>query len=345
MKIDVLTLFPNMFSSFTEESLLKKAIDKKILEIDLIDFRTFSTNKHHKVDDYPYGGGKGLVISPEPIIEAYNSLSLKENKRTIFLSPGGEKLTQGKVKELSSYEELVLICGHYEGVDERVIDLITDEEISIGDYVLTGGELPAMVLIDAVSRYIDGVVGSKESVLKDSLSDGLLKYPQYTYPRSFAGLEVPEVLLSGHHENIEKWRKEKSIKRTKNKRPDLWAEYLKRRENKMNIIDTITDEYLRTDLPEFKPGDTVKVHVKVVEGEKERIQVYEGVVIKRQSKSATETFTVRRVAYGVVVERTFPIHSPRIDKIEVIRRGRVRRAKLYYLKDRIGKAARIKDKK
>lgn len=228
MKIDILTLFPNMFSSFAKESLLKKAIDKNILEINLIYFRAFSTNKHHKVDDYPYGGGKGLVISPEPIINAYNSLNLKKNKRIIFLSPGGGKLTQEKVKKLSSYEQLVLICGHYEGMDERAIDLIVDEEISIGDYILTGGELPAMVLIDAVSRYLEGVIGSKESVLEDSLSDGLLKYPQYTYPRSFAGLEVPEILLSGHHKNIEKWRKEKSIERTKNKRPDLWAEYLKK---------------------------------------------------------------------------------------------------------------------
>ncbi|MCI0502037.1 MAG: tRNA (guanosine(37)-N1)-methyltransferase TrmD [Fusobacteria bacterium] len=226
MKYEVMTLFPGMFEGIIEESLIKKAIAKDIIEINLHDFRKFSKNKHNKVDDYPYGGGKGLVISPEPIIAAYNSLNLLENKKTIFLSPAGKKLTQEKVLELSQYDQLILICGHYEGIDERVIELIVDEEISIGDYILTGGEIPAMVLIDAVSRYVDGVVGSKESVLEDSLSNGLLKYPQYTMPRSFEGLEVPEVLLSGHHENIAKWRKEKSFERTKNKRPDLWEEYI-----------------------------------------------------------------------------------------------------------------------
>ena len=226
MKYEVMTLFPGMFEGIIEESLIKKAIAKDIIEINLHDFRKFSKNKHNKVDDYPYGGGKGLVISPEPIIAAYNSLSLLENKKTIFLSPAGKKLTQETVLELSQYDQLILICGHYEGIDERVIELIVDEEISIGDYILTGGEIPAMVLIDAVSRYVDGVVGSKESVLEDSLSNRLLKYPQYTMPRSFEGLEVPEVLLSGHHENIAKWRKEKSFERTKNKRPDLWEEYI-----------------------------------------------------------------------------------------------------------------------
>lgn len=228
MKIDILTLFPNMFTSFMSESLLKKAIDKNLLEINLVNFRDFSTNKHHKVDDKPYGGGEGLVLAPEPIVEAYNSLTFKKNKRTIFLSPGGKRLNQEKVVELSKYDQLILLCGHYEGVDERVIDLIIDEEISIGDYVLTGGELGAMVLIDSVTRYVDGVIGKKESVLEDSLTNGLLKYPQYTNPRSFLNQDVPEVLLSGHHENISRWRKEKSKERTKNKRPDLWEEYLKK---------------------------------------------------------------------------------------------------------------------
>lgn len=227
MKIDVLTLFPEMFDSPLRESLLKKAIEKSIIEVSFTNMRDFSSNKHHKVDDYPYGGGKGLVIGPEPVVLAYESIEKKPKSKTIFLSPGGKVLNQEKLKELSQYEQLILLCGHYEGIDQRAIDMIVDEEISIGDYILTGGELPALVLIDGVSRYLDGVVGSIESVLEDSLSNGLLKYPQYTMPRIFRGSEVPEVLLSGHHKNIEIWRNEQSLIRTKNSRPDLWQKYLK----------------------------------------------------------------------------------------------------------------------
>ena len=229
MKIDVLTLFPEMFNSLLSESLIRKAIQRELIDIRLTDIRDFSTNKHHKVDDAPYGGGKGLVMGAEPIVSAFEAVTKETNSRTIFLSPGGKVLDQKKLVELSAYDQLILICGHYEGIDQRVIDLIVDEEISIGDYVLTGGELPAMVLIDGVSRHIDGVVGSKESVLEDSLSDGLLKHPQYTVPRVFRGLEVPEVLLSGHHENIAKWRNEKSIERTRKKRPDLWRKYSRKK--------------------------------------------------------------------------------------------------------------------
>lgn len=229
MKIDVLTLFPEMFNSLLSESLIRKAIQRELIDIRLTDIRDFSTNKHHKVDDAPYGGGKGLVMGAEPIVSAFEAVVKETSSRTIFLSPGGKVLDQKKLVELSGYDQLILICGHYEGIDQRVIDLIVDEEISIGDYVLTGGELPAMVLIDGVSRHIDGVVGSKESVLEDSLSDGLLKHPQYTVPRVFRGLEVPEVLLSGHHENIAKWRNEKSIERTRKKRPDLWRKYSRKK--------------------------------------------------------------------------------------------------------------------
>ena len=225
MKIDVLTLFPEFFSSPLNESLLNKAINKDLLSVNRINIRDFSQNKHHKVDDYPYGGGQGMVMAVEPIILAYESIPKEKNSKTIFLSPQGQLLTQAKAKRLAAYDQLILLCGHYEGVDERAIDLIVDEEISIGDYILTGGELPALVLIDAISRHIDRVVGSKTSVEEDSLSDGLLKYPQYTMPRSFRGEEVPEILLSGHHENIENWRRDLSLKRTQNKRPDLWASY------------------------------------------------------------------------------------------------------------------------
>ncbi|AMP20582.1 tRNA (guanine(37)-N(1))-methyltransferase [endosymbiont 'TC1' of Trimyema compressum] len=225
MKIDVLTLFPEFFSSPLNESLLKKAIDKDLLSVNRINIREFSQNKYHKVDDYPYGGGQGMVMAVEPIVLAYESIPKEKNSKTIFLSPQGQLLTQAKAKDLAAYDQLILLCGHYEGVDERAINLIVDEEISIGDYILTGGELPALVLIDAISRHIDGVVGSKTSVEEDSLSDGLLKYPQYTMPRSFRGEEVPEILLSGHHKNIENWRRELSLRRTQNKRPDLWASY------------------------------------------------------------------------------------------------------------------------
>ncbi|MDD2370775.1 MAG: tRNA (guanosine(37)-N1)-methyltransferase TrmD [Firmicutes bacterium] len=227
MKVDILTLFPDMFDSPLKESLLKKAIENSILEVCFTNMRDYSTNKHHKVDDYPYGGGKGLVISPEPVVLAYESIEKKPNSKTIFLSPGGKVLNQKKLKELSQFDQLILLCGHYEGIDQRAIDMIVDEEISIGDYILTGGELPALVLIDGVSRYLDGVVGSKESVLEDSLSNGLLKYPQYTNPRKFREIEVPEVLLSGHHKKIEEWRLDQSYKRTKISRPDLWHKYLK----------------------------------------------------------------------------------------------------------------------
>lgn len=225
MKIDILTIFPDFFSSPLNESLLKRIIDKNLLSINRVNIRDFSQNKHHKVDDYPYGGGKGMVMAVEPIVLAYESILKEKNTKTIFLSPQGQLLDQEKAKCLAKYDQLILLCGHYEGVDERVIDLIIDEEISIGNYILTGGELPALVLINVVSRYINGVVGNKISVEKDSLSNGLLKYPQYTIPRNFRGEKVPEILLSGHHKNIESWRRELSIKRTQNKRPDLWVSY------------------------------------------------------------------------------------------------------------------------
>ncbi len=229
MKIDVLTLFPEMFDSPLSASLLKKAIDNYILEISFTNIRDFSTNKHHKVDDYPYGGGKGLVIKPEPVVLAYESIEKKLNSKTIFLSPGGKVLNQEKLEELSKFDHLILLCGHYEGIDQRAIDLVVDEEISIGDYILTGGEIPALVLIDGVSRYLEGVVGSKESVMEDSLSNGLLKHPQYTNPRNFRDKEVPEILLNGHHKNIKEWRKEQSYIRTRINRPDLWRKYLKKK--------------------------------------------------------------------------------------------------------------------
>ena len=219
MKFDVLTLFPEMFKSL-DESIIGKAKEKNLIEINLINIRDFSKDKHKKVDDTPYGGGAGMVIMPDVVYDAYSSINQKENAKVIYLSPQGKVLNQNKVKELSKENHLILLCGHYEGIDQRVLDEIVDEEISIGDYVLTGGELPAMVLIDSVSRYIEGVL-NEESIKEESFSNKLLEYPQYTRPEEFRGIKVPEVLISGHHENIKKWRNEKSLEITRRKRPDL----------------------------------------------------------------------------------------------------------------------------
>ena len=218
MNFDVLTLFPEMFDSL-KSSIIGRAQEKNLININLINIRDFSKDKHKKVDDTPYGGGAGMIMKPDVVYDAYDSIQDK-NAKVIYMSPQGQKLTQKKVCELANEKHLIILCGHYEGIDQRVIDEIVDEEISIGDYVLTGGELPAMVLIDAVSRYADGVI-TKESTVEESFTNGLLEYPQYTRPEVFRGVKVPEILLSGHHENIEKWRKEKALEVTKNKRPDM----------------------------------------------------------------------------------------------------------------------------
>lgn len=218
MKFDVLTLFPEMFNSL-RESIIGRAIEKDLIEVNLINIRDFSKDKHKKVDDTVYGGGAGMLIKPDVVYDCYKSVKSKKSK-VIYLSPQGKKLSQNKVLELSKEEHLILLCGHYEGIDSRVIDKIVDEEISIGDYVLTGGELPAMVLIDSISRYIEGVLSS-DSTAQESFSNGRLEYPQYTRPEIFEGQRVPEILLSGHHENIEKWRRKEALKITLKKRPDL----------------------------------------------------------------------------------------------------------------------------
>ena len=218
MKFDVLTLFPEMFETLTK-SITGKAIEKELININLINIRDFSKDKHKKVDDTPYGGGAGMVMKPDVVYDAYLSVK-SENAKVIYLSPQGKTLNQNKVEELAKEKHLILLCGHYEGIDQRVLDEIVDEEISIGDYVLTGGEIPAMVLIDAVSRYIDGVI-NKNSIEEETFSNGLLEYPQYTRPAIFLGKKVPDVLLSGHHKNIKKWREQISHEKTKNKRPDL----------------------------------------------------------------------------------------------------------------------------
>lgn len=221
MKFDILTLFPEMFDGITQ-SIIGKAVEKDLIEINLVNIRDFSKDKHKKVDDTPYGGGAGMVMKPDVVYDAYNSVK-SNNAKVIYLSPKGKTLNQEKVKELSKENHIILLCGHYEGIDQRVLDEIVNEEISIGDYVLTGGEIPAMVLIDSVSRYVEGVI-TKESVEEESFSNGLLEYPQYTRPEVFLNKKVPEVLLSGHHENIKKWREEQALEITRSKRPDLLIE-------------------------------------------------------------------------------------------------------------------------
>lgn len=238
MKFDVLTLFPEMFEPL-KQSIIGRATEKNLIDINIVNIRDFSKNKHKKVDDTPYGGGAGMVMMPDVVFDCYNSVKT-ENSKVIYLSPQGNILNQKKVIDLSKQKHLILLCGHYEGIDQRVLDKIVDEEISIGDYVLTGGELPAMTLIDSVSRYVEGVLKS-ESIEEESFSNGLLEYPQYTKPEIFENIKVPEVLLSGHHQNISKWRKKESLKNTYLKRPDLLEKYNMSEEEK-RYLEEIKNE-------------------------------------------------------------------------------------------------------
>ena len=228
MKIDVLTLFPEMFAPVTEESILGRAADKGILDIRITNIRDFAQDKHNHVDDYPFGGGGGMVMMPGPISRALESVDAKA-KKVIYMSPRGRILDEAKIRELAELDDFVILCGHYEGVDQRALDYWDVEEISIGDYVVTGGELPAMVLIDSVARFIPGVLGNEDSAENESVYSGLLEYPQYTQPREYEGMEVPEVLLSGHHKNISLWKLEQSLRLTKERRPDLYEEFISHR--------------------------------------------------------------------------------------------------------------------
>ncbi|MBQ7848975.1 MAG: tRNA (guanosine(37)-N1)-methyltransferase TrmD [Clostridia bacterium] len=222
MKITILTIFPEMFESVMNSSILGRAREQGLIEVECVDIRPFSTLKHKNTDDYPFGGGAGMVMLAQPIMDAMASVTGEGFRgKRIFMGPRGTTLTTAKARELAQEEHLVLLCGHYEGVDQRALDACIDEEISIGDYILTGGELAAMVLTDCVSRFIPGVLGSGESAEEESFSDGLLEYPQYTRPREIAGMEVPEILLSGDHAKIRAWRRQESLRATKRFRPDL----------------------------------------------------------------------------------------------------------------------------
>lgn len=220
MKIDVLTLFPEMFNEIVSGSIIGRAYKKNLFMFNTVNIRDFSENKHRKVDDYPFGGGPGMVMKPEPLFKAIQSV-INDSSKVIYLSPKGKTYNQTLAKELSKEKHLVFICGHYEGIDDRIIENYIDEEISIGDYVLTGGEIPAMVIIDSIVRLLPNVLGSQESYVDESHYNGLLEYPQYTRPRVFNNMEVPNVLLSGNHKNIEEWRKYQSLKLTYERRPDL----------------------------------------------------------------------------------------------------------------------------
>ena len=220
MKIDVLTLFPEMFDALNA-SLTGKAREKGLYSLNCHDIRDYSTDKHKKCDDTPFGGGAGMVMMAQPIHDCIGAVDPEHKALRIFMSPRGRVLNQSLVKELSTKDNLLILCGHYEGVDQRVLDMDIDMELSIGDYVLSGGEIPAMVLIDSVLRYVPDVLGNCESTVDESFSQPLLEYPQYTRPQNFLGMDVPEVLISGHHANIEKWRREKSLEITRKNRPDL----------------------------------------------------------------------------------------------------------------------------
>ena len=240
MNFYIMTLFPDMVMDGLNTSIIGRAVDKGLLDIEAVNIRDYAFNKHNSVDDYPYGGGAGMLMQAEPVYQCYEAVKKKietkallsnpgtrKSPRVIYLSPQGKTFNQTMAEEFAQEEDLVFLCGHYEGIDERALENIVTDFVSIGDYVLTGGELPAMVVIDTVSRLVPGVLNNEESAETESFSDGLLEYPQYTRPADYNGKAVPEVLLSGHHANIEKWRHEKSLERTKKYRPDLYETYVK----------------------------------------------------------------------------------------------------------------------
>lgn len=243
MKIDILTLFPEMMLGTLENSILKRARDKQQFNYEFINFRDYSTNKHHKVDDYPYGGGAGMVLTPQPIFDAVKAAKQKENTtpRVVLMCPQGERYTQQKAEEFANEKHLIIICGHYEGYDERIREHLVTDEISIGDYVLTGGEIGALAVIDSVVRLLPDVLGNQESAVEDSFTTGLLEHPHYTRPADFRGYQVPEVLLQGNHAKIETWRKKESLRRTFVRRPDLLTAISLTNEEQ-TLLDEVIDE-------------------------------------------------------------------------------------------------------
>lgn len=243
IRFDVLTLFPDMFRAVLGDSIINRAVEKGIIELNFIDIRDFTENKHRKVDDYPYSGGGGMLMAAQPIYDAYQSIAknLDYKPFTVYMSPQGKVFDQKMAVELSEYKHIVILCGHYEGVDQRVLDMIADAEISLGDFVLTGGEIPAMAVIDAVSRMIPGVLANENSYSDESHFSGLLEYPQYTRPEEFMGVKIPEVLISGHHANINKWKRQEALRNTLKKRPDL-LEKAELSEEDIKFLDSIREQ-------------------------------------------------------------------------------------------------------
>jgi tRNA (guanine37-N1)-methyltransferase len=243
MRIDILTLFPEMFEAVLNESIIGRAAEKELIELKFHNIRDYSENKHKKVDDYPYGGGLGMLMQCQPIFSAVEDIKSVIGKKpyTILMSPQGKTFDQAKARELSAYENLMIICGHYEGIDERVTEALVDEELSIGDFILTGGEIAAMAVVDATCRLVPGVLKEDASHMVESFGDGLLEFPQYTRPPEFMGMGVPEVLLSGHHENIEQWKRYQSLKRTYEKRPELLDKAVLSKQD-MKLLDKIKKE-------------------------------------------------------------------------------------------------------
>ncbi|MEW9667611.1 tRNA (guanosine(37)-N1)-methyltransferase TrmD [Ammoniphilus sp. 3BR4] len=244
MQIDILTLFPEMFTGVLGTSIVGKAAEKGLVSFRTLNFREFSVNKHGQVDDYPYGGGAGMVLRPEPLFHAVESLTEDTEKkpRVILMCPQGERYTQKKAEELAKEEHLIFLCGHYEGYDERIRQYLITDEISIGDFILTGGELPAMTIIDSIVRLLPGALGNEVSAHTDSFSTGLLEHPHYTRPAEFRGWKVPEILLSGHHAKIEEWRKKESLKRTLQRRPDMLDRILAENPELTKLLDEIRKE-------------------------------------------------------------------------------------------------------
>mgnify|MGYP002764360277 FL=1 len=225
MRFDVLTLFPEMIQEACSHSIMKRAVESDIISINTVNPRDYTLDKHKKVDDTPYGGGAGMVLMAQPYVDAYESIEKSEKSITLMMSPQGQTFDNKLCRELADYEQIVILCGHYEGFDERIRDIIKPKEVSIGDFVLTGGELPALCIIDSISRKLDGTLGKIESMEEDSFENGLLEYPQYTKPREYKGLKVPDVLLNGNHALIAEYRHEEQLKRTKERRPDLYEKY------------------------------------------------------------------------------------------------------------------------
>ena len=392
MRIDLITAVPELVESPLAHSIVGRARESGVVEIHVHDLREHGKGRYRQIDAAPYGGGGGMVLTPEPLAECLEAVIAEGDApdEVLFLTPDGEVLDQPLANGLSLKKRIVLVAGHYKGIDQRIRDLFVTREVSIGDYVLSGGELPALVLIDALVRILPGAISDAQSALSDSFQDGLLDAPAYTRPAEFRGLAVPDVLRSGDHAAIDAWRERQRLDKTRQRRPDLRLRrpqhfYFPARDrpspsasggpakNRLrrpahpsgpfhprtlraapprpnpdmatDLMSLVEATQLRDDHPEFHPGDTIRVHVRVIEGEKERIQIFEGVVIAIQNSGTSRTFTVRKISNGVGVERVFPFASPRIARIERVREGRVRRAKLYYLRGLRGKAARIKEKR